>query len=155
MTAEYAIGEVARKTGVSVQLVRHYEAEGLIPAAPRTAGGRRVYDDRHLTRLTFVRHARALGFSLDDVRTLIDLQDHPQRDCHEADEIASNHLAQVEERLKALRAMRKELKRMVEECRHDRAANCRVIEVLSDHRLCLGAHEEPLKTTPLKTTKPL
>lgn len=144
--ATFSIGEAAAKVGTSVQLLRHYEAEGLIPPPPRS-NGRRIYTVGIVERLMFIRHARSLGFSLAEVRTLLDLQDHPERDCHEADEIASAHLVKVEERLKALTALKEELTRMVGECRHDRAANCRVIEVLADHDLCEHDHVHEVSQT--------
>ncbi|MBN8906049.1 MAG: MerR family transcriptional regulator, partial [Rhodospirillales bacterium] len=69
----YTIGELARDTGTKVETVRWYERDGVMPAPIRTAGGHRVYTEAHRNRLAFVRHARELGFSLQDVRELLQL----------------------------------------------------------------------------------
>lgn len=140
---ELSIGAVAKAADTSPETVRHYEKIGLIPPPPRSKG-RRIYSEKHKDRLLFIRHARALGFGLDAIRTLLDLADHPGRDCAEADIIASAQLADVEQRIARLEALRTELSRMVTECRHGTSAECRVIEVLSDHDLCLTPdHDAP------------
>jgi len=74
------------------------------------------------------------------IRELLSLSDNPETSCERADDIASRQLEEVEQRLTRLQALRKELKRMVAECGHGRVCDCRVIEVLSDHRLCKAAH---------------
>lgn len=67
-----SIGEVAKKTGLKVPTIRFYEQEGLIGPPPRTASGRRLYADKDVRSLTFVRHARTLGFELPDIRSLLE-----------------------------------------------------------------------------------
>jgi len=146
MVREYSVGELAKEAGCSAQSVRWYEAQGLMPAAARTAGNQRRYGTGHLTRLKFLRHARDLGFSLDDIRELLSLTGRPDIPCEDADRIASRHLGLVEERLAALGELRDELKTMVHECQGGRIAECRVIEVLSDHHKC--QHEEHLEALP-------
>ncbi len=133
----YGIGELARRTGTDVQTIRWYERIGLLPPAPRTAGGQRRFDQRHLERLTFIRHARELGFSLEAVRSLLRLVDEPEAPCEEADAIARARLKEVESRIRRLEALREELRRMVAACRGGRVRECRVIRVLADHELCL------------------
>jgi Cu(I)-responsive transcriptional regulator len=134
----HTIGAVAKRTGLKIPTIRFYEAEGLLPAPPRTESGRRLYGDNALQRLAFIRHARQLGFELDQIRALLDLADHPERPCASADAIARDNLAAVQARLKKLRALEKELKRMVAACQGGAAESCRIIEVLSDHGLCEG-----------------
>ncbi|WP_281969001.1 MerR family transcriptional regulator [Roseovarius nanhaiticus] len=136
------IGNLAKKTGTKVQTIRYYEQIGLMPEPGRTEGGQRRYHEAELDRLSFVRHARQLGFSLDAIRELLDLSDHPQKSCEEADAIARRQLKQVERRVARLKALRTELKRMVHECSGGRTADCRVLEVLRDHSECLTAHDE-------------
>lgn len=136
------IGTLAQKTGTKVQTVRYYEQIGLMPDPGRTEGGQRRYGDADLDRLSFIRHARQLGFTLEAIRELLDLSDHPDRPCHEADAIARRQLKQVEQRLTRLEALRAELKRMVHECAGGRTADCRVLEVLRDHSECLTDHDE-------------
>ena len=137
-----AIGTLAKRTGTKVQTIRYYEQIGLMPPPGRTEGGQRRYGEDELDRLSFIRHARQLGFSLEAIRELLDLSDHPTRPCHEADAIARRQLRQVEQRLARLEALRTELERMVHECSGGRASDCRVLEVLRDHSECLTDHEE-------------
>lgn len=136
------IGALAKKTGTKVQTIRYYEQIGLMPDPGRTGGGQRRYGDTDLDRLSFVRHARQLGFALEAIRELLDLSDHPDRPCHEADAIAQRQLKQVEQRLVRLEALRTELKRMVRNCGGGRTADCRVLEVLRDHSECLTGHDK-------------
>lgn len=136
------IGTLAKKTGTKAQTIRYYEQIGLMPEPGRTAGGQRRYGDAELDRLSFIRHARQLGFSLDAIRELLDLSDHPDKSCEEADAIARRQLRQVELRMARLEALRTELARMVRQCSGGRSADCRVLEVLRDHSECLTDHEE-------------
>lgn len=138
--AGFTIGKLADATDTKVQTIRYYESIGLMAPFTRTEGGHRLYDADDRKRLTFIRHARELGFSIDAIRELLSLSDNPDTSCERADDIASRQLAEVEQRLKRLKALQKELKRMVIECNHGRVCDCRVIEVLSDHRLCHTAH---------------
>tara|TARA_B100001146_G_scaffold224222_1_gene241389 strand:- start:4943 stop:5374 length:432 start_codon:yes stop_codon:yes gene_type:complete len=136
------IGSLAKKTGTKVQTIRYYEQIGLMPEPGRTGGGQRRYGDAELDRLSFIRHSRQLGFPLDVIRELLDLSDHPDKSCDEADAIARRQLKQVEQRLARLKALRTELKRMVHECSGGRTADCRVLEVLRDHTECLTQHDQ-------------
>ncbi|MBS0639850.1 MAG: helix-turn-helix domain-containing protein [Proteobacteria bacterium] len=129
----YTIGELARDTGTKVETVRWYERDGIMPAPIRTAGGHRVYTEAHRNRLAFVRHARELGFSLQDVRELLQLTDDPEGSCATADGIARQHLASVQSRISRLQALEAELTRMVDACSGGRVADCHVIEILADH----------------------
>jgi len=136
------IGTLGKKTGTKVQTIRYYEQIGVMPEPGRTEGGQRRYSNAELDRLSFIRHARQLGFSLDAIRELLDLSDEPNRPCHEADAIARRQLKQVEQRLARLEALRTELLRMVHECSGGTASECRVLEVLRDHTECLTDHDE-------------
>ena len=138
----HTIGALAKRTGTKVQTVRYYEQIGLMPKPGRTEGGQRRYGEAELDRLAFVRHARQLGFSLEAIRELLDLSDHPGKSCAEADAIARRQLRQVEQRLARLEALRTELNRMVQECTGGRTSECRVLDVLRDHSECLTEHEE-------------
>ncbi|SHF60232.1 MULTISPECIES: MerR family transcriptional regulator [Halomonadaceae] len=132
------IGELARRAGCKPETVRYYERIGLLRDAPRTEGGQRRYGEAAVRRLTFIRHARDFGFSVEAVRELLEMADHPQMPCHEVDAIAKHHLEEVESRLQRLSALREELRRMVGQCAGGRVESCRIIEVLSDHQLCIG-----------------
>jgi DNA-binding transcriptional MerR regulator len=129
-----AIGQVAQETGLKIPTIRFYEQEGLLAAPERSANGRRVYSEADVRRLAFIRHARALGFELGDIRSLLDLTDNPDRPCGEADAIASSHLKVVEERIAQLNQLKRELTRIVRSCAGGKSAGqCRVIEALAGH----------------------
>ena len=138
----HTIGTLSKRTGTKVQTIRYYEQIGLMREPGRSSGGQRRYHDADLDRLAFIRHSRQLGFPLDAIRELLDLSDAPSRPCAGADAIAQRQLRQVELRIERLRALRKELKRMVDDCDGDSVAECRVLEVLRDHSECLTQHEE-------------
>jgi DNA-binding transcriptional MerR regulator len=138
--SEITIGKLSARAGVKIPTIRYYETIGLMDEPPRTRGGQRRYQAHHLERLRFIRHGRDLGFSLDDLRALQTLSNTPDQSCEAADIIAREQLIEVERRLKGLRALRTELKRMVQNCAHGTVGECRVIETLSDHSLCAHAH---------------
>tara|TARA_B100000427_G_scaffold322472_2_gene324527 strand:- start:2872 stop:3351 length:480 start_codon:yes stop_codon:yes gene_type:complete len=133
-----SIGDLAERAGCTVQIIRHYEKIGLLPEPQRTNGNRRIYSEAEALRLTFIRHSRELGFSLEDIQQLLSFSDLPDQSCEDIDGIARKHLAYVQERLRRLRSMERELKRMVRECRGGKVAECRIIEVLADHSKCLS-----------------
>ena len=134
------IGELSRATGTNIETIRYYERIGLLPAPDRTAANYRSYGDAHRSRLSFVRHSRELGFTIEEIRSLLDLSDDPARVCGEADRIATAHLEQVEAKIAQLGLLRDELTRIVGRCRGGVAADCRVIEALGDHSRCENPH---------------
>ena len=135
-----AIGKLAVIAATKVQTIRYYEEIGLIRPFTRTQGGHRLYGPEDVRRLKFIRHARELGFGIEEIRELLHLSDHPETSCSAADTMARSHLEQVEIRITKLQALKKELMRMIGECGHGRVSQCRVIEVLSDHRHCASDH---------------
>jgi Cu(I)-responsive transcriptional regulator len=124
------IGELAKATGTRVETVRYYEKTGLLPAPARTQGNYRSYDDRHLARLSFIRRARDLGFSIEQVRALLDLSDDRTRDCATVDAIANGHLREVDRKIASLTALRRELSAVIASCHGGTVAQCRIIEAL-------------------------
>ena len=136
MMSGVPIGEAARQSGVKVPTIRYYEQIGLLPAPNRSEGNRRHYETSDLRRLAFIRHARELGFEIEAIRTLLALQDNPSQPCATADAIAQARLAEVDQRIRSLTALKAELEHMVEGCRHGKVCECRVIEVLADHDQC-------------------
>jgi DNA-binding transcriptional MerR regulator len=129
---DLSIGELSRRAAVKVPTIRYYEQIGLMPETGRTEGKQRRYGRMAVARLAFIRHARELGFEVDAIRTLLSLQDDPDQSCARADEIAKARLVEVEKRIVSLKALRKELRKMVEECACGRVGECRVIETLAD-----------------------
>jgi DNA-binding transcriptional MerR regulator len=134
------IGEASRQSGVKVPTIRYYEGIGLLAQPSRSEGNQRSYEASDLRRLVFIRHARELGFGVDAIRALLTLQDDPHQSCASADAIAKARLAEVEQRIRSLMALKVELETMVEGCGHGRVDQCRVIEVLADHAQCAHAH---------------
>ena len=134
------IGELARTVGCKVQTIRYYEQIGLLPPATRTAGAQRRYGERHRQKLTFIRHARELGFPLPDVRELLALADEANSDCARADRIARRQLEAVRRRIAMLESLQTELERMLAHGEGRRIRECRVIATLADHGLCTGNH---------------
>ena len=128
MPAVWSIGNVARQTRIKVPTIRYYEQIGLLPAPGRSEGNRRCYSEGAIWRLTFIRHARELGFEIETIRELLALQDKPNRPCDDIDALAREHLAAIEEMIARLTALRREMQRMLKSCRGGRVAECRVIE---------------------------
>ena len=142
-TSAMPIGRLAKATGVKVPTIRFYEGIGLLPEPLRTESDRRVYDGAAVDRLAFIKHARQLGFTVEAIRNLLDLSDHPDRPCEQANALAAAQLDTVEAKIRQLQALRKELRRMVATACKGQVSECRVIEVLSDHALCADDHGAP------------
>jgi DNA-binding transcriptional MerR regulator len=133
---EISIGELSRRTGVKIPTIRYYESVGLMPEVHRTEGKQRRYGPPEVSRLTFIRHARQLGFEVDAIHELLGMSAKPEQSCAEADRIARRHMIEVDRRISQLVALRAELQRMVDECDHGRVSDCRVIETLANHSQC-------------------
>mgnify|MGYP001447456985 FL=1 len=131
------IGKLSTAAGVKVPTIRYYEQIGLLPEADRSTGNQRIYGGRTLERLSFIRHARELGFPLEAIRELLSLSDQPDIPCAAADDIAKRQLGAVKQRIVRLQALQTELERMVVQCAHGTISDCRVIEVLGNHDLCI------------------
>ncbi len=134
--AAFAIGQLARESGVKVPTIRYYEEIGLLPRPPRTEGNQRRYPASAAERLAFIRHARELGFDLPAIRELLRLGAHPGAPCDDADALARRQLAAVERRIASLERLRRELARMVEACAGGSIGACRVMQTIGDHALC-------------------
>lgn len=136
-----SIGELSKRTKVKIPTIRYYEQMGLLAAPDRTEGNQRRYDVAGVQRLSFIKHARDLGFSIDAISALIDLQEHPDRSCLSATEIAVDQLAAVRAKIRKLRTLEKELARIAKGCDGLSVSDeCYVLAALSDHGLCDGEH---------------
>jgi MerR family mercuric resistance operon transcriptional regulator len=127
----FPIGLMARRTGLSPEGIRFYEAEGLLPAPARSEGRRRLYSPAHLKRLAFIRRARDLGFTLDEVRALLRLAESSRDTCADARNMAADHLNDVRAKIADLRAMERVLSKTVSECDAGTRTQCPLIEALS------------------------
>lgn len=128
------IGELAKLSGVTAETIRYYERERVIPRPRRMGTGKyRRYDQRDADRLRFVKRARDLGFSLDDVRELLTLaESSPSKPCGNVDEIAKAHIIAVDEKISRLTLLRTELSRLIAECDPNGAiASCRLLSALN------------------------
>ncbi|MCA0258079.1 MAG: helix-turn-helix domain-containing protein [Proteobacteria bacterium] len=135
------IGELSRRAGVKVPTIRYYEQTGLLSEPERSEGNQRRYTQSDLDRLTFIRHGRDLGLSVDAIRDLIALSGHPDAPCDGVNRIAQEHLADVRARIERLQKLEAELARIVALCDGNHAVKeCRVLEALSDHGQCCGTH---------------
>ena len=124
------IGQVAAKTGVNIETLRYYERVGLLANPPRTEGGHRVYGEQHIHRLTFIRRCRELGFSLGDVRMLLDLADN-ERD-GAAKDLTLRHLGDVRGKIASLKRLERALKKMAETCKPGGQESCPIFDALSE-----------------------
>ena len=138
---DFGIGDLARIAGTGVQTIRYYETQGLMRAPSRSQGNQRRYTRDDLDRLKFIRHARELGFTLENVGSLLQLAAHPEKPCKEADAIATAHLQDVERKIKRLKSLKRALTVMVADCQQGNIHGCRIIETLANHELCAVKHE--------------
>ena len=124
------IGALSKRTGCNVETIRYYERIGLLPPPARSPSGYRLYSLDHLKRLAFVRRARDLGFTLDEVRTLLALADRQKRSCGEARAVGLHHLDDVRAKIADLKAIERVLAEMVARCADGKLPDCPLIEAL-------------------------
>lgn len=128
--AGYAIGEMSRRSGVKIETIRYYERSVLMPQPDRTPGGNRQYNHDQLKRLTFIRRSRELGFSIAEIRALLDLVDRRDFICSEVHDMTVAHLATVQNKITDLKRLEKALKKMAAECRSGDVPDCPIIDTL-------------------------
>lgn len=126
------IGTVAVKSGVPAKTIRYYESIGLIPSADRRPNGYRSYDDIDMHTLNFIKRARGLGFSVDEVRNLLDLWRDRQRSSAAVKAVATEHLSALDRKIAELRSMRRTLATLIERCRGDDRPDCPILDDLAD-----------------------
>jgi DNA-binding transcriptional MerR regulator len=124
------IGELSKATGSKIETIRYYERIGLLPKPAWTAGNYRAYAQATLARLSLIRRARALGFPIDHVRTLLTLSDCRRQSCTAVDTTARTHLNEVEKKIAELQILRRELTDMISRCSVGTIGGCRIIEAL-------------------------
>lgn len=135
-----SIGELSRRTGVKIPTIRYYEQMGLVEPPERSAGNQRRYSRNELQRLSFIKHARDLGLSIETIRELVELSKHPEKPCSEAHTIAATHLTAIQDRIARLKRLEGELKRIATLCDKGHVGECHVIQALADHALCGSDH---------------
>ena len=127
------IGQAAEASGVSAKMIRHYEEIGLIPGASRTASGYRTYRDADLHMLRFIRRARDLGFSIEQIRELLGLWRNRRRPSADVKRLAAERLAEIDHRIAQLEAMRRTLASLVRHCHGDERPDCPILDDLEGH----------------------
>ncbi len=125
------IGELCQATGVSIETIRFYEKERLIPAPARTINGYRNYGSAHLERLSFIRHCRALDMPLAEIKQMLGFVAHPEADCGDINRLIDEQLARVRVRLKSMSALEKQLSQLRAHCGEGHtAAECGILHEL-------------------------
>ncbi|MEE4302798.1 MAG: helix-turn-helix domain-containing protein [Wenzhouxiangella sp.] len=127
----FTVGQLAKATGAKAVTIRYYDRLGLLPSAGRSASGYRLYTSKERDRLLFIRRSRALGFSLDDIRELLDLADRKEASCAAVDAKVEEQLVRVRTRLSDLQALETELERLSDCCEGGVITDCRIIESIS------------------------
>lgn len=124
------IGEAAAASGCHIETIRYYERIGLLPRPSRTGSGYRDYAADDVRRLHFINRGRELGFSLEEIRSLLRLSDDPKLSCAEVDQIARHHLSEIRQRVLELKRMADELQRTVAACGGGERARCVILDAL-------------------------
>ena len=125
------IGQLAKVSGCSIQTIRYYEKEGLLNPPSRSEGNFRLYDEKALKELEFVKHCRSLDIPLSEIKTLLELKNRPEESCSSINDLIANQLDSVNQRIRELRALKSELQIMKKACSSDNTVErCGIIKSL-------------------------
>ena len=128
------IGELATQTGATVETIRYYEKETLLPEPLRSQGNYRLYHEEHIERLQFILHCRTLDMTLDEVRTLLQYWDKPDKNCSEVNSLLDEHIQAVEDRIEELMQLKQHLLVLRQKCaREAQAESCGILNALADN----------------------
>lgn len=130
-TPYFTIGEAASESGISAKMIRHYEQVGLLQEAARTLSGYRLYNQRDVHVLRFIRHSRDLGFSIKQIEELLALWQDRGRPSREVKKLAQSHLNALNDKIRELNAMKSELERLVNCCKGDARPDCPILDGLA------------------------
>lgn len=125
------VSDLAKRTGCHLETVRYYERIGLLPEPGRSPAGYRQYGETDIERLHFIVRSRALGFHLDEIKSLMSLASESSLSCQEVDALARNHLVQIEAKQRELAALAEELRRMIDSCHKDTRGTCTILRELA------------------------
>ena len=127
------IGELAKRTGATVETIRYYEKEELLPEPSRSEGNYRLYREEHIERLQFIMHCRTLDMTLDEVRVLLQYWDEPGKDCGNVDALLDEHIQAVEFRIEELMQLKQHLTVLRQKCVSSALAeSCGILNALAD-----------------------
>ncbi|SFC17432.1 Cd(II)/Pb(II)-responsive transcriptional regulator [Massilia yuzhufengensis] len=128
------IGELAARTGCPVETIRYYERIGILNPPQRHANNYRSYGERHVERLQFVRHCRALDMGLDEIRVLLEVRDRPEQECTDVNELLDRHISRVAAKIAELASLERQLTQLRGCCVATRASHaCGILHALSEH----------------------
>ncbi len=128
----YGIGQAAKLTGVTAKMIRHYEQLRLIPKAARSSNDYRLYDDRALHALRFIRRARSLGFSIKEIANLLNLWQNQRRASAEVKSLALKHIQELDQRITELQTMKASLMQLTLHCHGDDRPDCPILNDLAE-----------------------
>ena len=128
------IGELAKRTGATVETIRYYEKERLLPEPSRSSGNYRLYNEAHIERLQFILHCRTLDMTLDEVRVLLQYWDEPDKDCGNVNILLDEHIRTVEIRMNELKQLKKHLTALRQKCISEASTkSCGILNTLADN----------------------
>lgn len=136
------ISEAAAASGCHLETIRYYERTGLMPAPARTTSGYREYTTIEVNRLRFISRGRELGFSLEEIRSLLSLDDDPDLSCCDVDVVARTHLADIRKRITELTGIAAELERTIDRCAGGERGACAILGALRGDATQSGATPE-------------
>lgn len=128
------IGELSKQTGCHIETVRYYERMGLLPKPPRTEGGHRLYDQNAIKRLVFIRRSRELGFSLDEIRALLQLVDGRRYTCQQIKTLMEQHLGEIKQKIVDLKKLQITLAAFSARCQGGEVPDCPIIDALFEEK---------------------
>lgn len=131
----FSIGKLSRDTGVNIETIRYYERINMLPAPARSASGRRVYGPVEVRILAFIRRSRDLGFTLEEIRTMLALGGPERAACTDVHRIASAHLSNVRNKLADLMKLESILAKTVAQCSDSATTDCPVLDILDASRV--------------------
>lgn len=144
------ISQLAKATETSVDTIRYYEREGLIPLAKRQSNNYRLYDESHLNQLVFIRHCRSLDMSLDEIRLLLEFKANPKENCSEVNLVIDNHIQHVRDRIDSLIRLEAQLRQLRALCAAE-GGGCAILEQLEQNT---GSFDNKSEVSPcLRTLK--
>jgi MerR family mercuric resistance operon transcriptional regulator len=127
-----AIGALSERTGVNIETIRYYERIGLLPAPPRSSGRHRLYGEPYRRRLTFIRRARELGFSLEEIRALLGLGGAHNLTCREVSALTRHHIEAIRTKIRDLKRLERTLSHLAAQCHGDDVPECPILETLGN-----------------------
>lgn len=126
------IGEASKLSGINSKLIRHYESIGLIPKAERSESGYRTYSEVDINILSFVKRARNLGFSMKEIKKLVNLWRNKSRTSSDVKALALKHIENIESKIQELQTLAKTLKHLSKNCHGDHRPDCPILDNLAN-----------------------